>query len=106
MVYGLPFLRHTLHPLMIMMFTFNLLGTAFFFAHYWVTPGSVGCGVDVFGIVFGYAGDYYSTVSVALLLFRSLVINRAAPVSSVWGLGSLALPIMVATGLAAATIGG
>ncbi|KXS20056.1 hypothetical protein M427DRAFT_52321 [Gonapodya prolifera JEL478] len=101
---GLPFLRHPLHSAMTMLFTFNMVGSAFFWAHYWVDPGTAGCSVTVFGVVAGYAGDYFSSATVAWLLFRSLVLNMT-PLSTTRAVMSLLWPVLLAVAAGASTLG-
>ncbi|KXS20576.1 hypothetical protein M427DRAFT_378722 [Gonapodya prolifera JEL478] len=73
--FKLPMLRHTLHTLMLLFFVGNMVGTSFFGAIHFTTPGTVQCSIVIAGGVGAFAVDYISTLAISILLFRSLVLN-------------------------------
>ncbi|KXS15381.1 hypothetical protein M427DRAFT_32346 [Gonapodya prolifera JEL478] len=98
-------LNHTIHKLLGVLFLSNLVASCAYTADFFVVPGSRDCDLAVFFTLAGYAGDYYATIAICILLFRSLVLNRPPP--GFYGeLLLVALPLVAIVFFGCATIGG
>ncbi|KXS10709.1 hypothetical protein M427DRAFT_464247 [Gonapodya prolifera JEL478] len=84
-------IRHTVHKLLAVLFVFNIVALCCWLGETLSYPETPRCNISIFGEVGGFGGEYYSSLAILIVLYRSLVLNH--PPFSAFGEGcAIAIP--------------